>query len=187
MSRETKALYAGSFDPPTNGHEWVIRAGHRAFPKGFEVQVGVNPGKNYMFTVEERIALLEKIVAPIGSIAVSSLDKGFTIDYAYKNGFTHMVKGIRDADDFKYERDQDNASQLYLQKVIARDRDNGLIDPTEDDPTVDPIPFFSPPHLQAVSSSFIRGLVKVDGWEMVAPDLVHPAVMEALQEKLSRR
>ena len=182
MSSEIKALYAGSFDPPTLGHECVIRKGFRAFPN-FEIQVGFNPAKNYLFSAEERVALIEKIIAPIGDIAVSSLNEGFTIKYAYENRFTHMVKGIRNAIDLEYEENQDYASQLYLQKLIERDRKNGIIG-DEEYPEIDPVSFPSPPHLKVVSSSFVRGLVKVKDWELIAPEFISPIVMESLEQKL---
>ncbi len=182
MSSEIKALYAGSFDPPTNGHDYVIQKASRLFPY-FEVQIGANPDKKYMFDTEERITLVERIVAPLGNVAVSSLDEGFTIEYAYENGFTHMVKGLRNAVDFQYEENQDDASQLYLKKLIERDVANGRICP-DAIPEIDSVLFKSPQHLRTVSSSFIRTLTKVKGWEKITPDLVPPAVMEALKEKI---
>lgn len=181
MSTEVKALYAGSFDPPTNGHEWVIKKGARLFPH-LEVQVGLNPGKNYMFSAAERIALIEKITAPLGNVAVSSLDEGFTIEYAYDNNFTHLLKGIRNAVDLEYEKNQDYASQLYLGRLIERDHLEGRLG-LDEYPEIDPVTFYSPPHLQTVSSSFIRGLTRVKGWEEIAHNFVPTPVFNALIEK----
>ena len=182
MSNEIKALYPGSFDPPTNGHAFVIQKAARLFPH-IEVQVGQNPDKKYIFSAEERMDLIEKIVAPIGNVAVSSLSEGFTIEYAHNNHFTHIIKGLRNGVDFEYERDIDDASQLYLEKLIeeAREKGNTI---NEEDTAIDLISFKSPPHLRTVSSSFVRSLIKVKGWEKIAPDLVPQAVMEALVTKV---
>ena len=51
-----KAVYAGSFDPPTNGHVWMIEAGLKLFDD-LTVAIGINPGKTYTFSVEERIVV----------------------------------------------------------------------------------------------------------------------------------
>ena len=106
MSSERRAVYAGSFDPPTNGHEYVIEEGACLFDH-LEVTIAVNAAKNPLFSLEERKEMIEHIVAPLGNVAVSALPKGFLVDYADSNGFTHILKGLRDATDYTYERQQD--------------------------------------------------------------------------------
>ena len=66
-----KAVYAGSFDPPTNGHMFMIREGARLFDE-LVVAVGVNPDKKSTFTAEERVELLKQITAPFDNVVVDN-------------------------------------------------------------------------------------------------------------------
>ena len=60
-NKERKAVYAGSFDPPTNGHIWMIEQGAKMFDK-LIVAIGVNPDKKYTFSVEERLQMLQNSI-----------------------------------------------------------------------------------------------------------------------------
>ena len=102
--RHIVALYPGSFDPFTNGHEAILRAAVRMFDQ-VVVAVGVHPTKRGLLDREERIALVEACIAPIateGRISVARFD-GLVVDAAREAGATALVRGLRDGTDLDYE------------------------------------------------------------------------------------
>ena len=95
------ACCPGTYDPVTNGHlDIVARAAH-VFDSVI-VAVLVNPGKQPLFTVEERIALLKEASADIPNVEVDSFE-GLLVDFARHHGVTAIVKGLRAISDFDYE------------------------------------------------------------------------------------
>jgi pantetheine-phosphate adenylyltransferase len=100
------ALYAGSFDPVTNGHLDVVRHAVRLADK-LVLAVGVNPGKAPLFSAEERLAMLQEICAPLAREAKCELVcvtfSGLVVEAARKAGATLLVRGLRDTTDFNYE------------------------------------------------------------------------------------
>ncbi|MFE3541407.1 pantetheine-phosphate adenylyltransferase [Nocardia sp. NPDC059177] len=95
------ALCPGSFDPVTNGHLDVFTRAAAQFDEVI-VTVLVNPKKQGMFTVEERIELLRDAVGHLPNVRVASW-QGLTVDFAKQEGVGAIVKGMRDAGDFGYE------------------------------------------------------------------------------------
>jgi pantetheine-phosphate adenylyltransferase len=100
------ALYAGSFDPVTNGHLDVIRHAVRLADR-LVLAVGVNPGKAPLFSADERVAMLQEICAPLAAQATCELAyvtfSGLVVEAAHKAGATVLVRGLRDSTDFNYE------------------------------------------------------------------------------------
>jgi len=100
------ALYAGSFDPVTNGHLDVVRHAVRLADK-LVLAVGVNPGKAPLFSVDERLAMLQEICAPLAKEAKCELAcvtfSGLVVEAARTAGATILVRGLRDTTDFNYE------------------------------------------------------------------------------------
>jgi pantetheine-phosphate adenylyltransferase len=100
------ALYAGSFDPVTNGHLDVIRHAVRLADR-LVLAVGVNPGKAPLFPAEERLAMLQEICAPVAREARCELQcvtfSGLVVDAARKAGAILLIRGLRDGTDFNYE------------------------------------------------------------------------------------
>jgi pantetheine-phosphate adenylyltransferase len=96
-----KAVCPGSFDPVTNGHLDIIERASRLYD---EVTVGVlvNRSKRGLFTLEERIALLEEVTAPLGNIRIEAFD-GLLVDFCRYRGIPAIVKGLRAVSDFDYE------------------------------------------------------------------------------------
>ena len=74
-----KALYPGTFDPPTNGHVDLIQRGARLFDH-LTVAILLNPVKNPLFTVEERVEMLVEATADVGNVSVATFD-GLTVEY----------------------------------------------------------------------------------------------------------
>lgn len=95
------AIYAGSFDPPTNGHLDLAGRASRLFPKVI-VAVGTHPTRSPLFTVDERLDLLRIVCAPFANVEVAVFD-GLLVDYAKRVGARAIVRGLRAATDFEYE------------------------------------------------------------------------------------
>ena len=75
-----KAIYPGTFDPPTNGHIDLIQRGAKLFDH-LTVAILVNPVKNPLFTVEERVEMLEEVTGPLGNVSVATFD-GLMVEFA---------------------------------------------------------------------------------------------------------
>lgn len=140
-----KAVYAGSFDPITLGHLSVIRQARICNWEDIVILVATNPEKEYMFSKEERIALVEHCVSGMNGVfvptrvCVDSWD-GLVIDYAKKKGVDVLIRGIRDETDAVFEM---NLAQVN--KALAE---------------VPTIFFPSDSALSQVSSSKLKDLVK---------------------------
>lgn len=99
----TIAIYAGTFDPITLGHLSVIQESVKLFAHT-RVLVAVNPNKETMFTLEERIALAHELVGPMPTVTVDGTE-GYVVHYARRIGATVLVRGLRGAADATYETD----------------------------------------------------------------------------------
>ncbi len=100
-----RAIFPGSFDPPTNGHLDIIR---RSLPLFDEIIIAVlnNPEKNPMFTVEERCEIIREILPEVENgkcrLLIDSFS-GLTTDFARRKSATAIVRGIRAISDYEYE------------------------------------------------------------------------------------
>jgi len=97
----TTAIYPGSFDPLTNGHRDIIDRISRVFDKVI-VSVLENPRKRPLFTIEERVEMLELITAKYKNVEIDSFH-GLLVDYARKKNSDIIVKGLRSTGDFEFE------------------------------------------------------------------------------------
>lgn len=98
-----KAIFPGTFDPPTNGHLNIIQRAAGLFEE-IDVVVAVNKKKACLFSVEERVSLLEELVKDLPNVTVH-VCSGLIVDYARKNGSRILIRGIRNSIDFSYEFD----------------------------------------------------------------------------------
>jgi pantetheine-phosphate adenylyltransferase len=155
------AVYPGSFDPITKGHEDLI---HRSlgFVDRMVVAVAVNVAKQPLFSFDERVALIQECV-PDKRVEVQSFD-GLLVDFAKKVGATVIVRGLRAVSDFEYE------FQMALM--------NRNLGPHIE--TVFLVPAFD---LTYLSSSLVREVARFGG-DVSA--LVHPAVQKALKRKFAK-
>ena len=114
------ALYAGSFDPVTNGHLDVVRQAASLADK-LVLAIGVHPGKKPLFSADERIAMLEQTCGPVArrekcKLVCITFDK-LVIGTAKKQGATMLIRGLRDATDFDYEMQMAGMNASMAPKV----------------------------------------------------------------------
>ncbi|HXI63964.1 MAG TPA: pantetheine-phosphate adenylyltransferase [Gemmatimonadales bacterium] len=155
------AVYPGSFDPVTRGHEDLIRRARR-FADRLIVAVAVNTAKQPLFTLDERVALIRRVVDD-PAIEVRSFD-GLLAEFARVAGATLIVRGLRAISDFEYE---------FQMALMNRNLAPGI-------ETVFLVPAFD---LTYLSSSLVREVARFGG---DVSSLVHPAVQQALKKKLGR-
>jgi len=105
----------GSFDPLTNGHLDIIKRAAKVFGQ-VKVVVMINSSKNPLFTVEERVSLIEEVTSSIPNVTVDS-SMGLLIDYAESVGAAAIVRGLRAVSDFEYEM-QITSMNRYLDESI---------------------------------------------------------------------
>ena len=153
------AIYPGSFDPPTRGHEDLIRRA-LAFCDRLVVAVAVNQNKQPLFSVEERLAMLAAITAGESRIEVTSFE-GLLADFARTRGATLVLRGLRAVSDFEYE---------FQMALMNRNLSPGL-------ETVFMVPSVD---LTYLSSSLVREVARYHG---NISGLVHPVVATALARK----
>src|ERR1700761_1169256 len=96
-----KALYPGTFDPPTNGHVDLIQRGSKLF-EHLTVAVLNNPGKNPLFPVSERVEMLQEATRALDNVSVATFD-GLMVDFARSIGASAVLRGIRAISDYEYE------------------------------------------------------------------------------------
>jgi pantetheine-phosphate adenylyltransferase len=96
------ALFPGSFDPFTKGHESVI---HKALPLFDEIVIGIgiNTSKNYFFELEKRKNQIEHIYKDVSKIQVTTYQK-LTVEYCQEIDARYILRGLRDTNDFEYEK-----------------------------------------------------------------------------------
>ena len=94
-------VYPGTFYPITNGHLDIIKRAHQLFDKLYIV-VPVNIGKSALFTTEERVDLIKKVLVDYPDIEVVATDK-LTVEFAKNVNATAMIRGLRMVSDFDYE------------------------------------------------------------------------------------
>ena len=159
-SKETICVYAGSFDPPTQGHMYVIREGSQLFSK-LIVAVGTNPNEHCTFTTEERLEMLRACTEGLENVEVDHFEAIFLVDYARSVGADHILRGIRSQQDYEFERAMRNVNEDL-------------------NPDVTTIFLIPPREICEVSSGFVKGLVGPEGWEKV----IRPYVPAPVYEKL---
>ena len=99
--KNIKAVYAGTFDPVTNGHLDIIERASRMYDHLY-VTIFNNPSKQTMFTLEERLTLLKEVTSQFANVTVDS-SEALAVQYAKKVGASVLVRGLRATMDFEYE------------------------------------------------------------------------------------
>jgi len=96
-----RALYPGTFDPPTNGHVDLIQRGAKLF-EHLTVGILMNPVKNPLFTVEERVEMLSEATRTLENVSVATFD-GLMVDFARQLDARAVLRGIRAISDYEHE------------------------------------------------------------------------------------
>lgn len=114
MSKPIKAIFAGSFDPVTNGHVDIIERASKLFD---ELKIGllINPNKKSLFTVEERMNLIKEATSHLDNVEVIFFE-GLLIDYCRENDVSVLVRGVRSAADVDYE-----LQMAHMNKELCED------------------------------------------------------------------
>lgn len=136
------AVFPGSFDPFTIGHEDIVLRALNLFDK-IIVAVGVHSMKQSLMTIEARVRMINKVFEKYEQVSVDSFE-GLTVDYCIKMKATHMLRGIRTAADFEYER------------AIAQINKKML-------PTVESVFLLTSPEHTPVNSTIIREIIRNSG------------------------
>lgn len=161
---ERKALYAGSFDPVTNGHLNIIERAAGIFDS-LTVVVSVNANKRYLFDLDERLEIMKAVTGHLSNVTVDAFS-GLMADYVNERGFDAYVRGLRGTADFENE--------LHMAQMNAR-----LF--TGDTETVF---LMTDPKYSFISSSLIKEVASLGGdIEGLAPEYVVSRIRSKLQEE----
>lgn len=136
------AVFPGSFDPVTKGHENIVLRGRELFDE-IIVAVGVNTSKQGLFDLDKRMRWLEKTFEGVANVRVDSYT-GLTMDYCKKQGAQFLLRGIRNNGDFEYEK-----TIAQMTKYM--------------DPNLETVILFTDPEFAAINSTVVREIIKNNG------------------------
>jgi pantetheine-phosphate adenylyltransferase len=162
VSANRKAVYPGTFDPITRGHEDLVRRAAGIFDTVL-VAIASNPGKAPMFEAEERVALARDVLADIGNVKVVGYS-GLTVEFAHQQGIGVIVRGLRAVSDFEFEFQLAN-----MGRHIAPDIETVFLTPKE--------------HFTFISSTLVREIAVLGG---NVGQFVHPLVEAAFRRKVKK-
>ena len=156
------AMYPGTFDPITLGHEDLVKRASELFDR-VVVAIASNTGsKTPMFSVDERVEMATAALAHIENVEVARYD-GLTVDFARENGLRVIVRGLRAVSDFEYEFQLANMNRHLTEEV-----ETAFLTPTE--------------KYTFISSSLVREVAQLGG---DIGEFVSPEVEKALMERVN--
>ena len=153
------AMYPGTFDPITNGHEDLVRRASRVFDR-VVVAIAASPGKAPLFDLEERVAMAEAVLKDCAGVSVTGYD-GLTVDFARQNQLGVIIRGLRAVSDFEYE-----FQLATMNRHLTEDVETVFLTPTE--------------QYTFISSSLVREIAQLGG-DVSA--FVSPYVEQALKTR----
>tara|TARA_R110002096_G_scaffold403766_2_gene601300 strand:+ start:4574 stop:5080 length:507 start_codon:yes stop_codon:yes gene_type:complete len=156
------AVYAGSFDPITNGHLWIVNEASKLFDH-LTVAIGTNPEKQYSFPLQTRLELLRAVLPDDDAISIAHFDNRYLVDYASEIGAHYIIRGIRSPGDYEFER-----VMRQINEDIRPEITTVFLMPSRE--------------MAEVSSSMVKGLVGPTGWEEQVRRYVPAPVFLALRE-----
>ena len=157
------AMYPGTFDPITLGHEDFVRRASRLYEKVI-VAVAADTGtKKTMFSFDERVDLAKRSLADISNVEVTGY-QGLTIDFAVENKLAVIVRGLRAVSDFEYE-----FQLASMNRALTREVETAFLTPTD--------------KYTFISSTLVREVAQLGG---DVTQFVSPLVKEALLKKVGR-
>jgi pantetheine-phosphate adenylyltransferase len=157
MSRN--AIYPGTFDPITNGHQDLVRRAAGIFDHVI-VAIAANPNKTPMFALDKRVELARKVLADLPNVEVTGYS-GLTVEFARKHQVSVIVRGLRAVSDFEFEFQLANMS-----RHLAREIETVFLTPQE--------------QFTFISSSLIREIAVLGG---ETREFVHPIVEAELRKQ----
>jgi pantetheine-phosphate adenylyltransferase len=155
------AMYPGTFDPITNGHQDLVRRAAGLFER-VVVAIAANPNKAPMFPLDQRVDLARRVLADLPNVEVVGYS-GLTVEFARKHNLSVVVRGLRAVSDFEFEFQLANMS-----RHLAREIETVFLTPQE--------------QFTFISSSLIREIAVLGG---ETKEFVHP-IVEAELKKLKR-
>lgn len=165
-------VYAGSFDPITNGHMNCIQQALDLVDK-LIVAIGTNPAKKNYFSADYKHLLINHSLqesldeSELKRVRVMHTGKSLLVDFAAAQGATHLFRGLRNAQDYAYERNM----------AVVNERLK---------PGVQTVFLHTHPDYAEISSSVVREFVGFDGWESSVRHWVPTPVMTALQQRVKK-
>ena len=157
------AVYPGTFDPITRGHEDLVRRAAHIFYRVI-VAVAANPNKAPMFHIDERVELVRGVFADLTNVEVTGY-RGLTVDVARQYGNAVIVRGLRAVSDFEFEFQLAN-----MGRHLAPGVETMFLTPKE--------------QFTFISSTLVREIASMGG---NVSEFVHPLVEEAFRRKLVQR
>ena len=159
MNPKRSAVYPGTFDPITNGHQDLVRRAGGIFDR-VVIGIAANPGKAPLFTLSERVKLAQDVLSDLRNVTVLGY-AGLTVDFAREQGCGIVVRGLRAMSDFEFEFQLANMS-----RHLAREVDYVFMTPQE--------------QFTFISSTLVREIAMFGG---DVSQFVHPVVAEALKAR----
>ena len=157
-----RAVYAGSFDPLTNGHLWMVEQGLTLFDH-LTVAIGINPDKEYTYGLDARMDILRDSLPKSDNLCIAHYANRYLVDYATEVGADYILRGIRSAQDYEFERGMRHTNAQLNDSITTI--------------------FLMPPlNLAELSSSMVKGLVGPEGWEEHVIKMVPEPVFNALRQ-----
>lgn len=160
--KPTIAIYPGTFDPITHGHEDLVKRGARIFDH-LVVAIADSRRKGPLFTLEERIEMAKEILSPLDNVKVVGFDI-LLADFATEINANVILRGLRAVSDFEYE-----FQLASMNRHLIPDIETMFLTPTE--------------QFSFISSSLIKEIAMLDG---DVSEFAHPLVQQALQRKFSQ-
>jgi len=158
----SRAMYPGTFDPFTNGHNDLVRRACRIFDH-VVVAIAANPGKTPLFTLEQRVDLARRVLADVPNVEVRGYT-GLTVDFARQQGLNVIMRGLRAVSDFEFE-----FQLATMSRHLNGEVETVFLTPTE--------------QFNFISSTLIREIASLGGQ---VGEFVHPIVAEALKNKFAK-
>ena len=160
---KTNAMYPGTFDPLTRGHEDVVRRAASIFTNVL-VAVASNPNKKPMFDIDERCELARTVLADLSNVQITGYS-GLTVEFAHQRGYSVVVRGLRAVSDFEFE-----FQLASMNRHLQPDIETVFMVPKE--------------KFTFISSTRVREIAELGG---DVSSFVHPAVEAAFKRKLGHR
>lgn len=159
MSLEKIALFPGSFDPFTNGHLNTVERAANIFDQVY-ISIVTNTTKQALFTLDEKLDLAQKATKHLENVSVIVQEEGLTVDLAKKLQANFLVRGIRNATDYEYEK-----NIAFMNSQLNEQ--------------VETVFLLSHPEFSNVSSSIIKEIAYFGGdISAFVPQCVHQAILE---------